>query len=70
MKNFITLYLEINNSNFAFFVVSNENLDNIKIIYKLEIPLSGITDNRFSDFELSFKTIKENIYLIEKKYYI
>ena len=34
MKNFITLYLEINNSNFAF-VVSNENLDNIKIIYKL-----------------------------------
>ena len=66
MKNFITLYLEINNSNFAFFVVSNENLDNIKIIYKLEIPLSGITDNRFSDFELSFKTIKENIYLIEK----
>ena len=68
MKNFITLYLEINNSNFAFFVVSNENLDNIKIIYKLEIPLSGITDNRFSDFELSFKTIKENIYLIEKKF--
>ena len=41
MKNFITLYLEINNSNF-FFVVSNENLDNIKIIYKLEIPLSGL----------------------------
>ena len=62
-----TLYLEISNFKYAFFVGENNGENNLRIIYEQEIPIQGLDENRISDFEKSFTIIKENIYLIEKK---
>ena len=68
MKNStFTLYLEINDTNYIFYVGANDEQNNYKIIYQLEIPLQGIEDNRVSDLEKVFDTIKKNIFFIEKK---
>ena len=61
----LTLYLEINNTNYIFFVGNSDEQNNFKIVYKLEVPLKGIEDNRISDLENVYLTLKENIYLIE-----
>jgi cell division protein FtsA len=69
MKNLTyTLYLEINNSNYIFFVCKGDKQYNFEIDYKLEVALIGIDNNRISDFEKSFNAIKKNIYLIEQKF--
>ena len=68
MKNStFTLYLEINDSNYIFYVGVNNELNNYKIIHQLKIPLQGIENNRVSDLEKVFDTIKKNIFFIEKK---
>ena len=61
-----TLYLEINNLNFIFFVIESDE-NNFKIKYKLDVPIKGIEEDRILDLEKSFIIIKENIYLIEQK---
>ncbi len=66
-NNSLSLYLEINLIKFIFLVGENDEQNNCKIINKIEIPLEGIRDNRISDSEKAFQTIKENIYLIEQK---
>ena len=68
MKNFsLTLYLEINNLNYIFFVVENNGPGNFKILYKSELPLKGIENNKIIDFEEVSRVIKKNIYIIEQK---
>tara|TARA_B100000035_G_scaffold277987_2_gene256620 strand:+ start:333 stop:1529 length:1197 start_codon:yes stop_codon:yes gene_type:complete len=62
-----TLYVEINEFNFIFFVIEYDEQKNFKISYKSTIPLKGISNNSITDFEEVFNLIKENIYLIEKK---
>ncbi len=62
-----TLYLEISNFKYAFFVGENNGENNLRIIYEQEIPIQGLDENRISDFEKSFTIIKENIYIIEEK---
>ena len=64
----LTLYLEINNSNFIFFVTENNDDNDFKINYKLITPLVGIENNRVSDLKKISETIRENIFLIEKKF--
>jgi cell division protein FtsA len=61
------LFLEINNTNFIFSIGKSDELDNFKINYKLDVPLKGFENNRISDLEKAFNTIKESIYLIEQK---
>jgi len=61
------LYIEINNSNFIFFVGNEDEYNNLKIIYKLDVPSRGIINNKISNFEEVHKLIKENIYMIEQK---
>ena len=61
------LYLEINNSNFIFYVVENNENNELKIIYKLDICLEEFEKNRISDSEKFYNKVKENIYLIEQK---
>ncbi len=61
-----TLYLEINNLNFIFFVIKSDE-NNFKITYKLDVPINGIEEDRILDLEKYFIIIKENIYLIEQK---
>ncbi len=63
----LTLYLEINNTNFIFFVRSNDDQNNFKTIYELKTKLEGITNDRISDIDKISDVIKENIYAIEKK---
>ena len=68
MKNSsLTLYLEINNLNYIFFVVENNGPGNFKILYKSELPLKGIENNKIIDFEEVSRVIKKNIYIIEQK---
>ena len=68
MKTTLTLYLEINNTNYVFFVGNSDEQNNFKIAYKLEVPLKGIEDYRISDLENVYLTLKENIYLIEQNF--
>ncbi len=63
----LTLYLEINNLNYIFFVAEKDEQNNFKITYKLEIPLRGLENDRIFDLEIVSNIIKENIYLIEQK---
>ena len=67
-KNTLSLFLEINEVNFIFFVGSEDEQSNFKIAYKLVLPLIGISDNRVSDLGKSLNEIKKNIYIIEKKF--
>ena len=67
MKNFSpTLFIEVNDLDFIFFVGKNDEQNNFKIIYTLNIPVKGFEHSKVSDFELVFNTIKENVYLIEQ----
>ena len=61
------LYLEINNSNFTFYVIENNENDQTKILFKLDIFLEEFEKNKILDLEKVFNTIKKNIYLIEQK---
>ena len=68
MKNSsLELYLEINNLSFIFFVGDSDEYNELKIIFKLELPLQGIENNRITDFEKVSDIIKKNIYIIEQK---
>ena len=66
-KYSLTLYLEINKSDFTFFVEKKDEKNNLEIIYNTTIPIDGIEKNRISDLKKIFQILKENIYLIEQK---
>ena len=68
MKNIsLTLFLEINNSKYTFFVGESNELDNFKIKYKLDLPLDGIKNNKILNLEKVYDIIKKNVYLAEQK---
>ena len=62
-----TLFLEINKSNYIFYVGKNDKLNNFEIIYKFEVFLKELDNNIIYNLEKVFNTVKENIYLIEQK---
>lgn len=62
---YFNLYLVIKSSHFIFYVVEIEN-NSAKIKYKLDVPTIGLKDNKISNFEKIFDSIKHNIYLIEQ----
>ena len=63
----LTLFLEISNLNYSFFVGKRDELNNFKIIHKSILPLNGIENNGISNFEKVYDTIKENVYIAEQK---
>ena len=65
IDKYFNLYLVIKSSRFIFYVEEIDD-DNTKIKYKLDVPAIGLNDNKISDFEKIFDTIKHNIYLIEQ----
>ena len=67
-KSNLYLFLEINNFDFIFFVGKNDNQEKFEILYRYKLPIKGIENNRISDSEIAFNTIKENIYLIEQNH--
>ena len=66
--NLLTLFLEINQLNFIFFVTKSDDQNNFKTVYKISVPIVGFQNNNFTDIEKVSSLIKENIYLIEKKF--
>ena len=62
-----TLFLEINKSNYIFYVGKNDKQNNFEIIYKFEVFLKGFENSIIYNLEKVFNTVKENIYLIEQK---
>ncbi len=67
-KSSLNLYIEINNLDLVFFAGKSSDINDFKILYKLAVPIMGLKDNSISNFDEIFNLIKENIYLIEKKY--
>ena len=68
MKNsFLTLYLEINNTNFIFFVGEKDDQNNLKVAFKINVSVIGFANERITDPEKVFNLIKEKIYLLEQK---
>ena len=66
-KDFSTLFIEINDSQFIFYVSKIDEKNDFKILSELKIPLEGIDNYRFSDFGKVSDILKKNIYSIEKK---
>ena len=66
-NNSLTLFIEINNSDFIFTVGENDENGDAKEIYNFKSPLLGFEHNRISDYEKIIKFLKRNIYLIEQK---
>ena len=47
----LTLFFEINMTNLIFYVGENNDQKNVKINYKLVLPIDGIENKGISDFE-------------------
>ena len=62
-----TLFVEVNDFNFIFFVGMHDNNENFKIVYESDISLNGLNGNKISDLEKILNEIKEKIFSIEKK---
>ena len=65
--NSLNLFIEINNLEFVFVVVDRINDNYSKIIFKQKIPIKGIEENKIIDHYLILKTLKDEIYSLEKK---
>ena len=63
-----SLYIEINNSNYVFYVEKHNNEKKSENIYDLKVPIRGIENKRFSDYETVSKIIQEKIFFIEQKF--
>ena len=61
------LFIEINKYNYIFAAGNTYENFQFNLDFYKKIPLIGIRNNRFDDLNLILKTIKENVYLIEKK---
>lgn len=61
-----SLFIEINNFNYIFLVGTFDENHNLKINYKLSVPLQGIEKNRIFDLEKAYNCLKDNIYKIEQ----
>ena len=60
-------FIEINKTEYIFSVGEEDDQGDFKLIYKFVEPIRGIENYRITNLDLVFKTIKENIYLIEEK---
>ena len=58
-KTDFTLYLEINDLNFIFFVGEKNEQNFFKLSHKTIVPLEGIKDNRVTDTEKATKYYKK-----------
>ncbi len=61
------LYIEINKSEFVFFVISYDEKNVSSITHKNIVSNEGVKDKKIVDFELIHRIIKQNILSIERK---
>ena len=66
----LNLFIEINISEFIFIIVEGSEDQAFKIIHKDSIQTKGISNDRITDLNLMFETLKKKIYLIEQKFNI
>ena len=59
-----TLFVEINESNFIFFVGEYDDNQNLIILEKIISPSEGINKNKFVNIEAAYKTIKQNVEIL------
>lgn len=60
------LFVEINNHQFIFVAMKNDDQDEIKILQKNIVSIQGVHEKKITNFELVYKTIKNNIYQLEQ----
>ena len=65
-KYSLSLFLEINNSQFTFLVAKIDDQNYCEVEYKLKIPLTGIMEGKISDLDNFSNSIKKNVYLIDE----
>ena len=65
------LYIEINNSEYVFAVGDENEKKDFKIIYESSEKLQGIQNNKITDFDLVFNTLKKKylFYRTKIKFY-
>ena len=67
MKNSLSLFIEINRFEYIFSVGRPDQNNLFNIEKNISTPLKGIEKNKIVDFEIVYKILSENIYLIEQK---
>ena len=67
MQNTLSLFIEINRFEYIFSVGSSDQNNLFNIEKKISTPIKGIEKNKIVDFEIVYKILSENIYLIEQK---
>ena len=67
MQNTLSLFIEINRLEYIFSVGRPDQNNLFNIEKKISTPLKGIEKNKIVDFEIVYKILSENIYLIEQK---
>ena len=67
-KSNLKLYIEINNVDLIFIVFEKNSQNNLKIIYDSNVLIKGVEKKSITNMEEFFNLIKENIFLIEKKF--
>ena len=65
------LYIEINNSEYIFAVGDEHEKKDFKIIYESSEKLQGIQNNKITDFDLVYNTLKKKylFYRTKIKFY-
>ena len=62
------LMKEIDKSNYIFAIGDNDVNNNFKLVYSKTVPIEGINDNKIKNENIVCNILRENIYLIEKKF--
>ena len=67
-KNFFTLYIELNRSNYIFSIVEHDDNYNFKILGKKIASNDGVDQNKITNIVEATESIKKNIVELEKKF--
>ncbi len=66
-KNYYSLFVDIDNSNFIFVAGEKTENNEFKIVYKNTSLIQGVEDSRIVNYDLALSFLKKNIFLIEQK---
>ena len=67
LKNHPLIFLEVKKNHLIFFAYKIDDNFDLKLLQTISIPAQGIENCQVTNFELAYKIINENIFLIEKK---
>ena len=67
-KNFFTLFIEINRSNYIFSIGEHDDSNSFKILEKKVVSNTDVSENKITNIIESTDIIKKNISELEKKF--